>query len=71
MTVGKNIKGIAWKTLEILYDLKMINHDGSYRGIYRRYEVIGTSCGEFLQLFLDYHPEQFDTDIFSPQDYYN
>jgi hypothetical protein len=55
--------------MEILYDFKMIGHDGTYQGVYRRYNIIGTSVGELMQLIVDYDPEVFDTDIISPQDY--
>ncbi len=65
MTVSKNIKQIAWKSLQTVYSMKMVKDKGTYNTVYKRYSIIGGSIGEIMALLLDYHPESFDYSHFS------
>jgi hypothetical protein len=43
--MGKNFKKLGLKVLEIIYDSLMIEDDGSYNSIYKRYAIVGTATG--------------------------
>jgi hypothetical protein len=43
--MGKNFRKLGLKVVEIIYDSLMIEDDGSYDSIYRRYTILGTATG--------------------------